>query len=1352
MSAPAPSLQAVQVVGGVVPPGMLARLRAGELGGLSPAFYHLAGQETIRDAASRAWSYLRGAWTAWRDHTRAQPAGTPGTGAARERWLLVLLRELGYGQLPALLHGYEIDGQDYPVSHTWQHVPIHLLGPGVQLDHRNPGVAGAARAPQAMLQELLNRSGEQLWAILANGLRLRLLRDSTALAGSAYLEFDLEAIFDGELYPEFLLLWQMCHVSRVEKRGGPDAPPADCWLEAWRGEAVETGTRFLGQLRHGVQRALEVLGTGFLCHPDNRALVTALRQGRLSAVQYHRALLRLAYRLLFCFVAEDRDALLHPAAPAPARERYQRYFSTTRLRELSRKRSGGPHGDLWLAQRLVLRALGDHGHEGLGLPALAGLFDPDPRLPVVDETGPDLLLGCSLSNHDLLAAIRQLGWVAPPGQRVQRVDYRNLGAEELGSVYESLLELVPDPDLDDQTFRLVTVAGNERKTSGSFYTPAGLVSALLDTALDPLLNEATRGASSPADAARRLLAITVCDPACGSGHFLVAAARRIARRVAQARCGEDEPTPAEIQHALRDVVGRCVYGVDLNDLAAELAKVSLWLEALEPGKPLGFLDARLRVGDSLLGTTPALLERGVPDTAFKELPGDERDFAAAIRRRNRKGRGQDLLFVGEADPSNVPLAQQRAAVLQLPDDVDEVRAQERSWHEYEESTGYLSRTRYADAWCAAFVWPLWKDAAEPPIDAVLRAIKTDPLDPGLAPTLAEVERLATEYRFFHWHLEFPEIFQVNGAGSVGDAGWSGGFTCLLGNPPWERVKLQEQEFFADRHPDIATAPNAAARKQRIAALAESELTADRALFDEWMAAQRFANGVSMFVRESGRYPLTATGDINTYAVFAETARMLLHPEGRLGIIVPTGIATDSTTQRFFRSLVEGRRLDSLLDFVTNPKLWTDVGNRRYRFSLLCVVGAGQQVEEAEFTTLLKDPADLPPRGQRIRVSPEDLLLVNPNTGTCPMFVNQRDAEITVKIYRRVPVLWRDGADDGNPWGLSFMAMLHMANDSGAFHTAEKLEADGWSRHGNLYHRHDQRMRPLYEAKLVHQFDHRLACYSKRPEGSQDTELPRLTEAEKRDPDRVPIPRYWVAAGLVEEKLAPDPEKGKPGWDRDWLLGWRDITNATNERTVIATVLPRVGVGHKFLLALPEVTTPGLQANLCAFVLDYTARQKLSGTSMSYFVLKQLPVLPPGAYRGAAQWDPSGQDLDAWVSTRVLELTYTSYDIAGYARDVGDDGPPFVWDSERRALLRAELDAAYFHLYRLDRDEVEYVMDTFRGVRRHDETAYQEYRTKRLILEVYDAMRKAIDTALPYQTILDPPPGQGPRHPARTDSR
>lgn len=352
--------QAVRISGGVMPASLIAHLQDGTLRpseSHDPRSYHLLPSESVRDGAARAWSYLRGAWTAWREADAKRPDGSPGTGLARERWLLPLLRELNYGQVPVAGDHFTIEGVEYPISHQWQHVPIHLLGPSVDLDRRNPGVSGAARAPQAMVQELLNRSDDHLWAVLSNGLRLRLLRDSTALVGAAHVEFDLEAIFDGELYAEWLLLYQLVHVSRLEIRADADATPHDCWLEVWRSESIDAGARALDRLQIGVERAVDALGTGFLSHPANAWLVESLRGGEISRHDVHRALLRLAYRVLFLFVTEDRGLLLDPQADDEARERYETYFSTSRLRRLSRVRAGGPHADLWQGQRMVLAAV-----------------------------------------------------------------------------------------------------------------------------------------------------------------------------------------------------------------------------------------------------------------------------------------------------------------------------------------------------------------------------------------------------------------------------------------------------------------------------------------------------------------------------------------------------------------------------------------------------------------------------------------------------------------------------------------------------------------------------------------------------------------------------------------------------------------------------------------------------------------------------------------------------------------------------------------------------------------------------------------------------------------------------------
>ena len=1315
--------QAITVVGGVLPPSLIGHLQDGTLGSpesRAPGSYHLIGTESVRDASARAWSYLRGAWSAWREVDRGRVDRSAGTGPARDRWLLPLLRELGYGQVPAAGAGITLEGIDYPISHRWQHVPIHLLGPGVDLDRRNPGVAGAARAPQSMVQELLNRTDEHLWAILSNGTRLRLLRDSNALVGSTYVEFDLEAIFEGELYADWLVLFQLAHVSRVEVRA-EDAGPAECWLEQWRGQAFDDGARALGRLEIGVERALRALGTGFLTNPANGWLVEALRSGEVSRHDYHRALLRLVYRVLFTFVAEDRGLLLDPASDPAARERYKAYFSTARLRRLSRVRAGGPHGDLWEAQLVVLKALGSEGLPALGLAPMGGVFAPDTRhvVPTGAPDEEDLLWGAGLANADLLSAVQSLAWIAMPNGRTQPVDYRHLGAEELGSVYEALLELDPTIDLDEGTFSVDRVVGNDRKTTGSYYTSPDLVSALLDTALDPVIDRAAPLGADAGAAEQALLELTICDPACGSGGFLVAAARRIAQRLAEVRAGDDTPTPELVQHAMRDVVGRCVYGVDLNDLAAELAKVSLWIEAMEPGKPLSFLDARIRTGNALIGTTPALLKRGVPDDAFKELDGDDKKVASETRKRNKaESGGQDLLFGGSVIDL-AAWASERRDLLVPVDTIAEVDEQRAAWERLQTSAARKQRLIEANAWCAAFVWPLTSGGPLPPTAAVVRVLAGQA--EAYADTVRVVEELTERFRFFHWHLEFPEVFL--GRDEAGCDGWAGGFSCMLGNPPWERVKLQEQEFFAARDPEVAQAPNAAARRRLIKALE----TDDPALYGAYLDALREASGQSAFLRLSGRYPLNGRGDVNTYAVFTELFRSLTGPTGQSGVIAPTGIATDATTQYFFKELVATASLAALFDFENRKPLFAGVDSR-FKFCLLTMTGRRETADAAAFAFFLHDPSEI--AAKQFALTPEEITLLNPNTGTCPVFRTRRDAEITLDIYRRVPILIKEGDPDGNPWDISFMTMFHMSNDSHLFRTRDQLEAEGWTLQGNVFHRNGKQMLPLYEGKMIHHFDHRWATYER------DGSVRNVTQAEKQDPSFAPFPRYWT--------LRSDAEEANGGALPDSFLGIRDITNSTNERTVLSAPFRAVAVGNNLpVIRGHQEVLHRLGAVLSTFVLDFVVRPKVGGVHLNFFIANQMPVLPPAAFDGQARWCAT-LALSDWIDGISAELNDTSYSLTLPERG----STPFAWNELRRSHLRAELDAGMFHLYGVERRDVEYIMETFAIVKSKDMAAHGEYRTKRLILEVYDAMQKAMDTGTEYQTILDPPPGHGPRHPAK----
>ncbi|MEV4892874.1 DNA methyltransferase [Nonomuraea sp. NPDC055795] len=1362
---------AVHTVGGLLPADMLVRISEGkDVKGSLPSDYRVIGSRSVRDDAERHWDYLKSVWSELRARLPVAPeAETPAdpTGLAISQWLDPLFTELGFGDLTVVgTSGIASDdgSKTFAISHRWNHVPVHLTAWNVSLDKR-PAGAGTV-PPQSLVQECLNCTETHLWGVVTNGRQLRLLRDSSALATASYVEFDLEAIFDGELFSEFVLLYRLLHVTRFRIEEG-EAPSA-CWLEKWRTEAIASGARALDGYREGVQKAITELGTGFLRNPANGEL-----RRTIDADTFHTALLRLAYRLIFLFVIEDRDLLHLPDTDAEIRRRYADYFSSDRLRRHAGRRRGTSHGDLYQALSIVLSALGDEqGRPELGLPGLGGLFDD------TDADAP--LRGLSLANSHLLEAVRHLDRVWDDDAfRWRRADYRNMGAEELGSVYESLLELVPKHSAVDTTFELVDRRlGNDRKKTGSYYTPSSLIETLLDSTLDPVVDVAQKRGEQQASAAgdpdpaehivAELLSLTVCDPACGSGHFLVAAARRIAKRIAAVREGNPEPTVDAVRHALHEVIARCVYGVDLNPMAVELAKVSLWLEAMEPGKPLSFLDAHIKHGNGLIGATPALIRDGIPSKAFKAVEGDDAAYARFLEKQNEQERaGQGGLFDLGTEPkvANTAFAAGLRRIIEAPSDtLEKVHRQEAAYRDWESSADYVHALRVADAWCAAFMWHKTKDAPPAITEDVFRALQDPAGSAASRQTFGEIVRLRVQFRFFHWHLEFPDVFSVPEGSDPGvdpATGWAGGFSCVLGNPPWDKVDFEDKKYFSVVERSIAEI-SGVNRRTRIAEWARENPEAG----EKYYAERRKVKSTFLFAGGSGAYPLCGKGltvkgvnSLQTDQLFAERFTTIVGPDGRVGCIIPTAIATGAGAQHLFSDLTRRGAVASLYDFENRKQLFAGL-HSSYKFCLLSLTSRAVREPAAKFAFFLEDSADLADSNRIFALSPEEITLINPNSGTLPIFRSRRDADLTLAIYHRIPVLWNE-ATKVNSWGITFKNHFNMTDDSDLFRTQEELEADGWELRGNVFTRGEERMLPLYEAKMAHHFDHRWNSF----QSTDSEDRRRLPLTEKQNPAATADPRYWIA----DKGRIPTTRKNKtvevPGvslrldevkWARDWLCGWRDVCRATDERTAIPAFVPRTAVGHTYPLMLPRVT-PRLAAALIAtqssLVFDFVSRQKVGGIHMALMTWKQLPVPAPETL----------EPHTAFLTPRVLELVYTAYDMTGLARDLGDSGAPFQWDEARRTQIRAELDAYFFHLYGIARDDVDYILESFQtetGGLKHNEIAkYGTYRTKDLVLAEYDRMATSgvsLSAALvdgeTYISPLTPLPGHGPRHPSGASRR
>ena len=1304
----------LEIVGALLTPDIVVRLAAFEANDQSEESYEIPAGLKLRDEIARYYRIGEALWSRF-EATRGHSL------AASERFVLDLLRQcFGFDSIDSQPIR-RLGEREFPVRYAALdgRVPI-VVAPTPAEDVRRSGVdeslpqfgdGSRRRSATLLLQEYLNASDGALWGLATDGITLRLMRDNISLTRPAWIEANLSKIFSEGLFPDFSALWLLIHQSRF---GQADTAVSDCALERWRDRGLTDGVAAREKLRQGVEAALLELGQGFIQNPANSALRRALSDGALSGQAYFEQLLRVVYRLIFLFAAEDRGLLHPPGALEQARRVYAEGYALARLRERSMRRTAWDrHADAWEGLKATFQAL-TRGQERLGLPALGGLF--------AQGVVPDLEKS-RIENRRLLAAIWRLAWLRPEGQPLTRVNWRDMETEELGSVYESLLELTPRASADARTFEFAEgdeTRGNARKTSGSYYTPDGLVKHLLDSTLDPVLDAAE--ARNIDDPSSEILKLSIVDPACGSGHFLLGAARRAAARIAKHR-SPGAPSQDEFQHALREVVSHCIYGVDRNPMAVELCKVALWIEALEPGKPLTFLDSHIRCGDSLVGIFGInVLRDGIPNDAFKPLPGDEKDAASHYRAKNKREMKERVkvetglgLAAGQTE-----LSRAFAALQQRPEDsLEDIESKRSLFDDLKARGGAAWKLKTAcDLWAAAWFAP----KAEMPtrgrelvptsgqVWEYLRGITL------YGPLIAEADRCAHTHGFFHWPVEFPDIMA------------KGGFDVVIGNPPWERVKLQEEEFFAARAPEIANAKNATARKKLIAALAES----NPHLAAEWNAAVRTAACNSSYLRLSGRYPLGGVGDVNTYAVFADHFRQAINPEGRAGLILPNGLVTGYTYREFLRHLVSTKTLASFYGFENEDKLFKSVHNET-KFGLLTVTGGRHPVEQPWFTAHIRQPEQITDPERRYVLTIDEIKAINPNTLNLPAFRWAKDAEVTATIHKAAPVLVRKRPDGlvENPWQVNLKTLFHMAGASGDFLDHQDIFPLIVERCGALAVLDDGRqVYPLYEGKMFWHFDHRYGTYEGQTvKQANKGVLPRVPDAKHADPTYRIEARYWVDAGLTHQTLAEDASA-------TWFFSWRDV--GPSERTLVGTIVPRTAIGHAapiLFTKAPAQQKAALSAVLSSLVVDYAGRQKTS--RMTFFIMEQLPVIEPANLTGEEIW--LGATPEAWLADRVLELCYTNEELAPFANDLGRDHSPFRWQPDRRVLLQAEIDAAVLHLYGLNRVQAEWLLDSFAVLRKYEERDHGEFLTKRVVLEIYDEMAAAKRSGRAYQTRLNPVP-------------
>lgn len=767
------SFSSINIQGNIVSSEILDKIRSEEKYKFQqPEAFGLARTASLRDEIGLAWSVMRTHWQAYKKRLETLPKGDTGTSLTREKLILPLLNELGYEV--AIQRAQQIGGKSYAISHGASNrdlFPIHVMGYNDHLDKRRDN-SGPRLSPHALVQEYLNNT-EHLYALVTNGRQLRLLRDATRLVRMSYLEFDLERMFEEELYADFSLLYRVLHASRMPEKVDMGA---ESIIEYYHQESMASGTRIREKLSEAVEDSIKTLANGFLAHPKNESLVALFENRQQRPETYYMHQLRLIYRMLFLIVLEERK-LVYPDNLSEDQQRlrtiYYKYYSIERLRKLTENRVyvDADKYDLWesLKTTFLLFEEEQYGSK-LGIKPLgSGLFASDAL-----GTLKDLFL----KNGDLIEVLKRLTtFVGDQGQLV-RVNYSDLDVEEFGSVYEGLLEYDPVVEQIGAQWQFSFVAGEGRSSSGSHYTPEELVKPLIKHSLDYIIADKLKEPNPD----QALLSITVCDVACGSGHILLSAARKIATELASLREGAEQPSPTYYRAALRDVIRHCIYGVDLNPLAVELTKVALWIEAHSPGEPLNFLDHHIKCGNAIVGLAHRdELDRGIAAEAFKTLPGDDKAVAKTVRDKNTKElkerKAKEVQLKAEFEKNTTNSVQEAMAEYRtfnkLPETTpEEIKTKQKAYKKFIDGKGYTFLKAMADVQVAQFFIPKIKENQQRLMtDGEYRLILSG-WQGWQDPKVAYATVISHEKHFFHWFLEFPEVFN------------KGGFDCILGNPPY----------------------------------------------------------------------------------------------------------------------------------------------------------------------------------------------------------------------------------------------------------------------------------------------------------------------------------------------------------------------------------------------------------------------------------------------------------------------------------------------------------------------------------------------------------------------------------------
>jgi len=1147
-----------------------------------------------------AWSSLRNDWKLFAERNLLRdPYGTKSVRRLMERFFTSLDYSLDYQ--PTQIEAGERRFDIPYICHELADMPVIIVGDKTgdinldtldkcTLDIRQKGER-RQKSPHATMLDYLNNT-EHVYGIVTNGQVLRIIRNTGQLVKLTYIEFDIRRMVEEDHYAEFCLLFRLMHTSRFT-HSGDDASI----MEQWFNRSIESGNRIRAGLSDAVQKAMEILGRAVVCGKGegNEVFRQAVINGEANAQTLNKELIHFIYRLLFLFIIEDRNLVYNIGAPdtdndydqkVRCQDIYKKYYAVSRLRglsELSYLRNER-YCDLWEGLMDSFRLFED---EIFGAPLfikpLGGVLFASKTLHYLRQ--------CQITNEQLLAAFSCLNEFRDEKRNRVKINYSSLDVEEFGSVYEGILEMraVITQGTSVSEWNFTFGAGLDRKSSSSYYTRPDLVQSLIRTTLEPVIKERIAKCQTTDEKVRSLLSMKVCDAASGSGHIILAMARTLAWYISTLRTGEDNPASLDYREALREVIQKCIYAVDYNPDAVELCKVVLWIEGYCAGKPLSFLDHHIRCGNSVVGVTNLdVLLDGVPKEAFT---ADDKETKKRIIELNkqalkdvelvRDGKNVGLsitlfsqdIAIQNIDSEQIGLAGKVKEINALPEDslLQELTKQSK-WEELMQSPRVECLRRACDIYVYSFYKQFHVTDLTSEFDSeterftpfnipytrtvynALQEIKyldytAEELD-GLQVLpdsfKQEVNEVAKTNRFFHWCVEFSEVFADGG-----------GFDVMCGNPPWDKLQMEDEKWFVGKDASIVNAKNKDERDYLILELKKTNPT----LYREYIDARHSRDGQALFIKKSGRFILANKGKIELSSLFAEIC--LNFSKEAWGLVLPTSIATGDTTKDFFAKLVEENRLISLFDFENREKLF-DIDSR-YKFCLLTVGHAQLEPRRVQGGFYLTRLDHLLDSNRIYTLGTQDFIRLNPNTKNCPVFRTNRDALITNKIYNSVPILINEETGE-NPWGIKLTTFFNMATASSHFYTKNELDKMGAIQIKANYFYDQQEYVPLYEGKMFWLYNHHYGEFpDDTPNHKHPDSIPNTNENTLANSESILRPWYWVNKKLVEDKLVKTDSKGNIIWEwkHKYYIAFRDVTNATNERTCVTSLVPSdVGAGHK----------------------------------------------------------------------------------------------------------------------------------------------------------------------------------------------